>query len=269
MTDYSRPSHSPAWAESGDKVEPTSAEIQEGWPLTSVPPSRQRFNWILNWLANAVRYFLQLGISEWNSSEVYRVGSRVQYSGLTYVAIQAGTNKQPDTQTAYWERWGYSATELNATLNSVLSKSVAGSADVTLTAAESVNGIIVLTGALTGSINVIVPNAARRWIVRNSTTGAYTVTFKTTGGTGVTVYRGANHVLFSDGTNVNDTSPRLKSQSFTATSGQTDFTVAHVPGNVISVTRNGSSVDFTDATDGSKVTIAAATTGDTVIVRWL
>lgn len=43
----------------------------------------------------------------------------------------------------------------------LLTKSVAGGAAVTLTAAEGRNSIILLTGALTANINVIVPTVAR------------------------------------------------------------------------------------------------------------
>lgn len=116
MTDYTRPNVLPVWAESGDVVQPTSPEIGAGWPLTNVPPSRQRFNWILNWIANGVRYLLQVGVSAWDSGETYRIGSRVQHSGLTYVALTANTNKNPSTAATDWERWGYSATQLTTAI---------------------------------------------------------------------------------------------------------------------------------------------------------
>lgn len=88
-----------------------------------------------------------------------------------------------------------------AALHGVLSKSVAGGANVTLSASEAGNGILVFTGALTANINVIVP-VTGEWIVRNSTTGSYTLTVKTSAGTGVAVTQGANMPLYADGTNV-------------------------------------------------------------------
>jgi hypothetical protein len=85
-----------------------------------------------------------------------------------------------------------------------LSKSVAGSADVTLTSTEANNTLINLTGALTGNINVIVPlgTAPRLWIVTNNTTGSYSVTVKGASGTGVVVAQGGEALLSQDGTNV-------------------------------------------------------------------
>lgn len=83
-----------------------------------------------------------------------------------------------------------------------LSKSVAGSSDVTLTAAEARNNIFVFTGALTGNINVIVPAGAQQWTVFNSTSGSFTLTVKTSGGTGTAVTQGKKAILHSDGTNV-------------------------------------------------------------------
>jgi hypothetical protein len=39
----------------------------------------------------------------WSSSTAYAVNDCVQYNGSSYVCIQAGTNRQPDTQTLYWD----------------------------------------------------------------------------------------------------------------------------------------------------------------------
>lgn len=83
-----------------------------------------------------------------------------------------------------------------------LSKNVAGNTDIVLTAAEVLNGIINLTGALTGNINVIVPAAPRRWLFTNNTTGNFTLTVKTATGTGYAIPQGLPAALFCDGTNV-------------------------------------------------------------------
>ena len=64
MTQYTKPTVLPAWGESAggvDVLQPSNAEIQAGWPLSNVPPSRKRFNWILKYLAQGVRYILQIG----------------------------------------------------------------------------------------------------------------------------------------------------------------------------------------------------------------
>ena len=83
-----------------------------------------------------------------------------------------------------------------------LSKSVGGTSDVTLTAAEALNNQIIFTGALTGNINVIFPVDPRFWLVRNSTTGAFTLTCKTPAGTGIVILAGEKVGIRSDGTNL-------------------------------------------------------------------
>jgi hypothetical protein len=83
-----------------------------------------------------------------------------------------------------------------------LSKSVAGSSDVTLTTTEARNAILELTGTLTGNINVIVPNKNRKYLVYNATSGAFTLTVKTAAGTGIAVTQGARAWLYCDATNV-------------------------------------------------------------------
>jgi len=84
-----------------------------------------------------------------------------------------------------------------------LLRSVAGNTDVSLSFAEYSSNVIELTGIITGNINVIVPMGINgyRWVVKNSTTGAFTVTFKTLSGTGVVVTRGATYQIFTDGVN--------------------------------------------------------------------
>lgn len=83
-----------------------------------------------------------------------------------------------------------------------LSKSVAGSSDVTLTATEARNAILEFTGVLTGSINVIVPSLNRTYLVYNATSGSFTLTVKTSAGTGVAVNQTDRVWIYCDGTNV-------------------------------------------------------------------
>lgn len=108
---YDRPQSLPAWAEDGSKVQPSNEQIQAGWPQSNLPPSRQRFNWVLNYVAQAVRYAMQTGIPEWSMDEDYPVNARVQHMGNTWVSLQPNTEIEPGTDFAYWERWGYRASE--------------------------------------------------------------------------------------------------------------------------------------------------------------
>ncbi len=84
-----------------------------------------------------------------------------------------------------------------------LSKSVGGAVDVTLTSAEASYNIINFVGVLTGNINVIVPANVNEWLMFNNTTGAYTLTVKTSGGSGVEIIQTQRRLLYSDGTDVN------------------------------------------------------------------
>jgi hypothetical protein len=90
----------------------------------------------------------------------------------------------------------------NPRLTGILTLSVAGSANVTLTRAQAANDVLQFTGLLTGNIQVIVPLAADEWIVYNNTTGAFSLTVIGATGTGVAVTQGQRVIVYSDGTNV-------------------------------------------------------------------
>ena len=191
------------WAETGDKTEPTGAEVLTGWPLSSIPPSRQRFNWILNFLSNGVRYLTRRGISDWAADETYEIGDYCRGpDNLSYRALTQNTNKTPAANAGDWVRWGFTKDEILAFTDGILTKNVAGGATVNLTADEGRNGIIVLTGLLTANISVTVPATAKRLVVVNNTTGAFTITFKTPLGTGVIVEQGSSSIVHCDATNV-------------------------------------------------------------------
>lgn len=106
----------PAWAESGDKVTPSNAEIQVGWPLSSIPPSRQRFNWLLNFLANGIRYFSRRGLPDYDATETYMTGDRIiGNDGKTYRSlVDNNINQTPSTSPTKWERWGFTFDEFFA-----------------------------------------------------------------------------------------------------------------------------------------------------------
>ena len=70
------------------------------------------------------------------------------------------------------------------------------------------NQVLKLTGTIGGAVNVVIPDSIEKtFIVDNATTGAYTVTFKTTSGSGVTWAAAdkGTKMVYSDGTNVVDT----------------------------------------------------------------
>jgi len=58
------------------------------------------------------------------------------------------------------------------------------------------------TGVLTGNRSVVVPGTIQQYWVANNTTGPYSLTIRTAGGTGVTVNQGARTICYCDGNDV-------------------------------------------------------------------
>ncbi len=96
---------------------------------------------------------------------------------------------------------------LDAFAAGYISKSVAGSSDVTLTTAnasdtaESSNKVIELTGTLTGNITVFIPAKENNYVFFNNTAGSHTVTVAATGHTanGVAITQGGHAKVYCDG----------------------------------------------------------------------
>ena len=104
---------------------------------------------------------------------------------------------------------GYESVSLNATTGATL-------AFTNGALSNGKNAILNLTGTLTSSVNVIIPDSIEKvYTVKNSTTGAFAVTFKTTSGSGATFAAADKGVklLYSDGTNVTDVNSELKTIS--------------------------------------------------------
>lgn len=96
---------------------------------------------------------------------------------------------------------------LDAFTGGYLAKSVAGSANVTLTTAnadpnaEASNKVLDLYGILTGNIVVEIPQVENNYLVYNNTSGAYTLNIGS-GGSGVQIPQGEHKWVYCDGTNV-------------------------------------------------------------------
>jgi hypothetical protein len=158
--------------------------------------------------------------------------------------------------------------------------SIAGGAQTTALTMDNAalsnarNAVVKLTGTITGNQIVTVPNGIEKtYIVQNGTTGAFTVEFKTAGGTGVT-FAATNKgfkIVYSDGTNIVDV--ELSSVNpiiekildtngneeiiFTATaSAVNELTIANAAtGNAPSIATSGSDTNIS-------LTIAPKGTGD-------
>ena len=93
---------------------------------------------------------------------------------------------------------GYDAVGLNATTGATLTFSNG-------VLSNGKNQVLKLTGSITTNVNVVIPDSIEKtYLVENATTGAFTVTFKTSSGTGVTwtATDKGTKVLYSDGTNI-------------------------------------------------------------------
>lgn len=99
------------------------------------------------------------------------------------------------------------ADDLDLGLGGMLTLDIAGTGTTDLTRAQALNPVIKLTGLLTtGGRIVRFPvslGTLRRFTIWNTTTGAFTVTLKTTvGGTGLVVTQTKKVNVFHDGTEV-------------------------------------------------------------------
>jgi len=81
---------------------------------------------------------------------------------------------------------------------------VPGSGNYTLSGAELNRIVYNFTGILTGDRSIIVPNTVQQYWVDNGTTGAYTLTVKTSAGSGIVLAAGGRTIMYCDGTNVID-----------------------------------------------------------------
>jgi hypothetical protein len=93
---------------------------------------------------------------------------------------------------------------VDSNLGGVTTVNCAGSSSVLASTVEAQNLVQVLTGALTGNIDYILPAVGGMYIVANNTTGFFSLGVVTSAGgsTGIFVPQGSAMLLYSDGTNV-------------------------------------------------------------------
>ena len=100
---------------------------------------------------------------------------------------------------------GYDAVALNPTTGATLTFSNGA-------LSNGKNQVLKLTGTITANVNVVVPdNVEKTYIIENATSGAFTVTVKTTSGTGPTFAATDKTIklVYSDGTNIVEYSNNL------------------------------------------------------------
>ena len=125
--------------------------------------------------------------------------------------------------------WG---TTLNSQLGTILEEAIAGVASVThddsaaytLTTNDGATDearqmVLEIGGTLTADRQVVVPTQEKLYVVKNSTSGGFAVTVKTSGGSGVAVPNGKASLVYCDGTNVVDAITNLASLTLSAPLG--------------------------------------------------
>jgi hypothetical protein len=104
--------------------------------------------------------------------------------------------------------------------------SIAGTGTYTLTGSELNRIVYKFTGALTGNRIVVVPSTVQQYWIDNSTTGAFTLTVKTSAGTGLAVSQGSRGIYYCDGSDVVDADTTTASFPITIAQGGTGATTA-------------------------------------------
>jgi hypothetical protein len=129
------------------------------------------------------------------------------------------------------------------------------------TTSESRCAILQCSGSPGAAAEVICPTATKIYIVKNSVSGGYAVTLKTSAGTGIAVPNGKVMWLYCDGTNVVDATTHLSSLTLASAlpvaSGGTGTTTSTGTGSVVLAT----SPTISSLTLGSPLTVPNGGTG--------
>lgn len=174
-----KPDVLPVWASSGDSVQPVNSDIQLGWQKSTIPPSRQRFNWILGYVMQGVRYLCRRGLPDWDASETYFSGDRViGDDGYTYYSlVDNNLNHAPSTSSGHWDLWAFTKTQADAryalkTQGGVLTVRVVDTVGAPLSGLQVVDGVQTVAGDLV--LRAVGKNAANFiYVVGTGTWAAY------------------------------------------------------------------------------------------------
>lgn len=168
-----------------------------------------------------------------------------------------GFTNYGDVQNANWEIVEAALSEQSAiTVNT---------ADVTLTDAQQQSLYLNLTGTLTGNRSIVTQVGKKGfWFVKNGTSGAYTVTVKPSGGTGIEVVQGTSAIVYCDGSAAHNINAWAAKAVPTGTVvGTTD---TQPLSNKKLVDSSVSFVDEADDTKQFKVQVSGVSTGTTRVM---
>lgn len=175
-------------------------------PLSAggIPPSGKDMNGVLysatlqqQWQNAGMTYPFSQDFSDAVSG--YPKGAIVPSSVYTgqWLNLNEANSTPPESATGATTGWvpvnNYGITQITMTSGSIVMSSLQAAKDR-----------IIITGALTASVNLIFPAWIKSWVVYNNCTGNFSITCKTAAGTGITVIPGLASRLFCDGVNITD-----------------------------------------------------------------
>ncbi len=197
-------------------ITPGAASLTTGFPpLTftplaagGVPPSGADFNGILYEITAIQRWQCAGGGFKYNASFSTAVGGYPKGTVLVNTADDGGwlstvdnNATDPDAGGAGWVPYGEYGQAIIALTN----------VNVTLSPVQYAKPVILLTGALTGNVQLTFPPLVRNWQIINLTTGAYAVsaregtgTFVACGQSVVTALRGNGTDALNDGSQLGE-----------------------------------------------------------------
>jgi len=167
--------------------------------------------------------------------------------------------------------WG---SRLNSNVFSLVDNAVAGYTTIALTDAtvtlsvsdgsadQARSSMLELTGTLTSNVGVVIPSVSKQYMVRNATSGSFTVTIKANGGTGSAVTQGTTGIVYCDGASVRAATGGAASRNIgTSVTEVPDISIADKRYATLSVANTFS----TGNTFNSTVSVSAVAkfTGDT------
>jgi hypothetical protein len=125
------------------------------------------------------------------------------------------------------------------------------------------NAVLVMTGTLSVTRDVIVPTSNKFYAVRNATTGGQSIRVKTSAGTGVTLANGFTQLMYCDGTNVVLASVSINSTNGNVSTGgsitATGGFVGNLTGNATTATTASGVVAIANGGTGATTAGAART----------
>lgn len=167
------------------------------------PPRGEDFNGIYNdiytrlqWGSAGMGFPFSADFSE--AIAGYPKGALIPNSDYTgqWLNLNNGNRSSPESTSGANTGWvpvgGYGISTISSLSNS----------SVTLSSAQASKDRLILTGSLTGNINMIFPAWMKSWTIENRCSGNFSVTCKTASGIGIAVPAGRVEKLYCDGVSI-------------------------------------------------------------------